>query len=60
MNPPIIDPELAILRNSNSWLNLTIQEIARTLKLPQEATMKDLPTHAIKIMQELEWLRQKK
>ncbi len=55
--PP--DPEIAVLRNSNSWLNLTIQDIAKILELPQEGTMKDLPAHAVKIMRELTDFRKK-
>ena len=41
------------LQNQVDWLSLQMQEIARTLQLPADSTMKDLPEHAKKIMAEL-------
>ncbi len=48
-----LEKEVSILRNSNSWLNMQMQEIAKTLQLPGEKTMKDLAAHAVTVMAKL-------
>ena len=57
---PPVTVDNSFLTNQVSWLTLTLTAIANTLELPSDKTMKELPAHAIKIMQELHTLRAKK
>lgn len=58
--PAITDTTSAsFMTNQVGWLTLTLTAIANTLELPSDKTMKELPAHAIKIMQELHTLRAK-
>ena len=42
-----------LLRNEVNWLTLTMLSISRILQSPPELTLKELPDHAKKIMEEL-------
>lgn len=48
-----LENEVSILRNSNSWLNMQMQELAKILRLPGDKTMKDLVAHAEAVMDQL-------
>lgn len=54
--PPLPSAEEENLRNSNSWMAMTLLDVMNILGMT-DGTMKDLPDHARKVMEELKSLR---
>lgn len=52
-----LQQQLATIRDSNSWLNLQMQALAKILQMPANSTMKDLTQLATDRMAELTKLR---
>lgn len=53
-----LEKDISFLRNQVSWNAMTMMSIANILEMTGSSTMKDLPSHAQNIINELKLLRQ--